>query len=162
MKSLQSLTVGDFSLFHFFYALAVQGLFYVTFRCSLFSTHLQCRGCYMLLFVCANSNQKRTGGCRPYGYPALSRLPHSKLHALQLRQTRRRINRRIWWFVESIGLHLKFFALLIFAQNTLRSSPYLRHHKTMLSVSNETTFRLVKRTMSNVVTFRFAHVPRLF
>ena len=56
----------------------------------------QCRGLSTLLFVCAKSNQKRTGGCRPYGYPALTRLPHSKLHALQLRQTRRRINRRIW------------------------------------------------------------------
>ena len=70
-------------------------LFSSAFCCSPFSTHLQCGGYLMLLFVCAKSNQKRTGGCRPYGYPALTRLPHSKPYALQLRQTRRRINSRI-------------------------------------------------------------------
>ena len=48
-------------------------------------------------------------------------------------------------FVQSIGLHLKIFALLNFAQNTLRSSPYLSYYKAMLSVSNEITFRFVKR-----------------
>ena len=78
----------------------VQCYFYVSFRCFLFLYALaKCNVIFMLLFVCAKSNQKRTGGCRPYGYPALSRLPHSKLHALLLRQTRRRINRLILRFV---------------------------------------------------------------
>ena len=137
-------------------------LFFAFFTFSSLFTHLQCKAYLTLLFVCAKSNQKRTGGCRPYGYPALSRLPNSKPYALLLRQTRRRINRRIWRFVESIGLYLKIFALLNFAHNTKCSAPYISHYKAMLTVSNESTFRFVERTMSNVETFRFAHVPRLF
>ena len=42
-------------------------------------------------------------------------------------------------------MHLKIFALLIFAQNTKRAAPYLSYYKAMLSVSNEITFRFVKR-----------------
>ena len=88
---------------------------------SLF-THLQCRGCSMLLFVCAQSNQKRTEGCRPYGSPALSRLPHSTPHALQLRQTRRRINRRIWSLYRAYVCTSKYSHCLILRK--IRSAPH--------------------------------------